>query len=209
MNGTLVEDINYLGRTMMMFNKLRPAGRIIEDLLESDWQYAIAMGEFQTFVMPLPFGLFSQSLNLWLKVAPVTIELELVMSPMDALVGYTAGAAVVRAWEINNVQLKCDAVYCTSEFTDQYSQMLLENTPLPVPFSSYAVQMQSIPVNGNTFSVNINRAFTRLRSIWFTFYGAATATGEIPALPEQQSNVQQMRTRSVVPQNQKIGRAHV
>ena len=60
-NGTLVEDINYLGRTMMMFNKLRPAARVIEDLLESDWEYAIQKDEFQTFVMPLPFGLFSQS----------------------------------------------------------------------------------------------------------------------------------------------------
>jgi hypothetical protein len=169
-NGTLVEDINYLGRTMMMFKKCMPALRGIENALEADWEMPIPAGKSHTFMMQIPFGMFSQSLNLWLKVAPITIELELCQD-MSYPIQAPTNTVLARSWQLENAQLKCDAVYCTSEFTDQYSQMLLENTPLPVPFSTYAVQMQTIAGTASAFSVNINRAFTRLRSIWFTFMG--------------------------------------
>ena len=175
-----------------------PATRGIENLLEADWQSPILQGQMKRYLMPIPFGLFSQSLNLWLKVAPITIELELVLSPMDCIAGVNA-----RSWQLEDVQLKTDAVYCTSEFSDQYSQMLLENTPLPVPFSSYAVQMQSIPGPVTTFSVNINRAFTRLRSIWFTFFGTAVDTAADQPPNNKVSLLQPFRSPNIVAANQK------
>ena len=197
-NGTLVEDINYLGRTMYMFNKCAPTLRNVENLLESDWQIPIPAGSRKTFVMPIPFGLFSQSLCLWLKVAPITIELELCLNLMDPIT-----TANPRIWQIEDAQLKCDAVYCTSEFTDQCSQMLLENTPLPVPFSSYAVQMQSIPAATTSFSVNINRAFTRLRSIWFTFMGPAADLAIDYSAQTKISVLQSIRSPVIIGVNQK------
>ena len=197
-NGTLVEDINYLGRTMYMFNKCAPALRGIENLLESDWQLPIPAQSSKRFVMPIPFGLFSQSLCLWLKVAPITIELELCLNLMDPIT-----TANPRIWQIKDAQLKCDAVYCASEFTGQYSQMLLETAPLPVPFSSYAVQMQSIPAATTSVSVNINRAFTRLRSIWFTFVGPAADLAIDYSAQNKVSVLQSIRSPVIVGVNQK------
>ena len=197
-NGALVEDINYLGRTVYMFNKRAPTLRGIENLLESDWQLPIPAQSSKRLVMPIPFGLFSQSLCLWLKMAPITIELELCLNMMDPIATQNP-----RIWQIEDAQLKCDAVYCTSEFTGQYSQMLLENTPLPVPFSSYAVQMQSIPAATTSFSVNINRAFTRLRSIWFTFMGPAADLPADTALYQKVSLLLPFRSPTIIAVNQK------
>ena len=163
-NGTLVEDIMYWGRTMLMWNKLIPFERAANDTLEADWQYPIPGGKMRRYCLPLPFGLFTQHLCLWLKVAPITIELELPLDYGDCIADATA------TWQIQDVQLKADCLYTTTEFSDQYAQMLLENVPIPIPLQSCAVQMQTVPAGADSFSININRAFTRLKAIFFTFY---------------------------------------
>jgi hypothetical protein len=80
--------------------------------------------------------------------------------------------------------------------------MLLENTPLPVPFSSYAVQMQTIPGTATAFSININRAFTRLRSIWFTFDGPPVGHDLQQCTQTKTSLIPYYRTPAVVAVNQ-------
>ena len=90
-----------------------------------------------------------------------------------------------RQWTIQNVQIKADTLICESTFTEQYSKILLEGDPLPIPITSYSQQMQAVNPAFDSYSININRAFTRLRAVLFTFWGPAgnvTAGGDYPTI---------------------------
>lgn len=191
LNGTVVEDIQYWGRTHTMLRLLMPQNRIQDDTLENDWKYPIPAGTKRRFVLPLPFGLFQQPYYLWLKVAPITIELELCQLATDCI--KTAGAGVTQSWEIGDIQIKADTIMCTAEFTEQYSRTLLQNIPLPIPISTMAVQMQALPAATREISINVNRAFTRLKQIWFTFMGPASDQSAVAG-----------RTRAVEADDQKV-----
>jgi hypothetical protein len=186
-NGVQVEDIQYYGRLCTMLRKLQPRNRIADDLIETDWSLPIARGQRKRFMLTLPFGLFNQHLYIWLKVAPLTVELELPLNCMESVQG-NAG----RVWQIENVQMKVDTVYCDAAFCDQYSQLLLQGSPLPIPIQSYSVQMQSVNQTFDAWSINVNRAFSRLRAVLFTFFGTAVVV-----------NNPTTRTPAVVPANQK------
>jgi hypothetical protein len=125
-------------------------------------------------------GLLAQNKYIWLKVCPLTIELELPLNCLESVKGTDD-----RQWTIQNVQIKADTVICESTFTEQYSQLLLEGTPLPIPITSYSQQMQAVNPNFDSYSINVNRAFTRLRTVMWTFFGTAldkTAVADYPAI---------------------------
>jgi hypothetical protein len=72
------------------------------------------------------------------------------------------------AWEILDVQLKCDLISLYNALDNEYAQHLLQGKPLPINYSSYICQQQV--VTGSQFSVNVSRAFTRLKSVFVTLY---------------------------------------
>ena len=113
-NGVQVEDIQYYGRLCSMLRKLEPKNRLQDDLLETDWKQPIARGERKRFMLDLPFGLFNQHLYIWLKVAPLTIELELPLNCMESIQGVDD-----RVWQIENMQMKVNTAFCDSAFCDQ------------------------------------------------------------------------------------------
>jgi hypothetical protein len=189
MNSTLVEDITWYHRVTTMYDRLMPSTRRIENLLENPWTQPLP-GQAddadkckRKVVHGLAAGLFnSNERMLWLKVAPLQIELELVGNALDAV--ESTDPAVAADWELQDVRLLGDVVYCTSEFVDNFSRSLLKSIPLPIAITTYAVQKVGFSLQGGkAFTVNINRALTRLKSIWWTMepeYNAAN--NPLPAL---------------------------
>ena len=146
-----------------MLRELGPKNRVQDDLMETDWKLPIARGERKRFMIDLPFGLFNQHLYIWLKVAPLTI-----VNCMESTHGVDD-----RVWQIENAQMKVDTIFCDSAFCDQYSQLLLQGSPPPTPIQSYQLQMQTVNQAFDAWSINVNRAFSRLRAVLFTFFGTA------------------------------------
>lgn len=149
----------------------------------------IAPGASKRFLMELPFGLFQQPHYLMLKACPITIELELVQDPKEAVwSNISAGNPLVprsEKWTILDVQLKADTCRISQDIVETYNRHLLSGNPLPIPFSTYTTQMMALPGNQESFNVQVARAFTRLKTIYFTFYKAP----EAPLTTTQQSEL--------------------
>jgi hypothetical protein len=176
-NSTLVEDITYLNRTVSMYERVLPSYRRISNTLESNWQEPIAAGESRRFVQPIPVGLMNQDKYIWLKVCPLQFEIELVSNYLDCAQGNSADLA----WEIDDVRILADSVHVTAEFSDNISRSLLRSVPLPMSIVTYAVNKIGFSLAGQSqFTVNINRALTRLKSIWWTMEAPVARDGYNP-----------------------------
>ena len=202
-NGVVVEDIMYANRMYMMLYAMNPQRRNASNLLEWSWQSenppiagntaaqeevysTIAATASKRFMGELPFGLFKQPLYLMLKACPITIELEICQDPEEALcttIAAAGAAAPLPAYEalarstaftLSDVQIKADTCTVSQDLVERYSQHLLSGKPLPIPFSSFITQMQALTGQAS-FNVQVARAFSRLKGVWFNFYRTPVA----------------------------------
>ena len=120
-----------------------------------------------------------------LQYAPITIELELCSDLTDPIMsvddvgcrinssGNPASTANLGAknnsqtWIIENPCIKCDVCVLDNALNNEYAALLLSGKALPINISSYVAQTQTI--SGQTPSVNITRALSRLKSVFCTF----------------------------------------
>ena len=186
--GTLIEDFDY-NRTCEMFEVLTSKHNRENDDIENfgyraDTQepgitHTVAMlpgipgGSHQTVGFKLCSGLLNQPKMLPLKYVPLTIELELVNNANDPIVTPGVNAVFTTTntsndWQIENVQLKCDICNLDNSLQNNYDSHLLSGKSLPINFNTYITQSQAI--SGNDVSISLNRAITRLKSIFVTFW---------------------------------------
>ena len=186
--GTLIEDFDY-NRTCEMFEVLTSKHNRENDDIENFGYRAdshepdvvqstttlpgIPGSSHQTVGFKLCSGLLNQPKMLPLKYVPLTIELELVNSANDPIV--TPGVNAVfttlnttNDWQMENVQLKCDICNLDNSLQNNYDSHLLSGKSLPINFNTYITQSQAI--SGNDVSISLNRAITRLKSIFVTFW---------------------------------------
>ncbi len=129
------------------------------------------MINIQFFFKPL-CGLFHQPKYLPLKYCGgITIELELVSSLEEPIISFAntefTAANTSKKWGIENVQCKCDLLTLDNQLENSYAEHLLSGKTLPVNLNTYVSMNQS--VNGKSIRVNINRSFTRLKSVFVSF----------------------------------------
>ena len=169
--GQSCEDIDEYARTHEMFNILQStavrANDAVEGVVEGD---TLAANKSRRVGMKLLSGLLNQGKMIPLRVAPIEIELELAGEPGDAQYGSTA-------WEINDVQLKCDLCTLDNELENSYAKHLLSGQALPINYGTYISQSQVVP--DMQFSVHVSRAVTRLKSIFMTLLGPNTSKPHI------------------------------
>ena len=134
-------------------------------------------------------GLVSCGKLIPLQYAPITIELEVCSDITDPIMSVddvacninssgtgTANSGVKnnsQLWQIQNPNVKCDVCVLDSALNNEYAALLLSGKALPINISSYVMQMQTI--SGQTPSVNITRALSRLKSVFCTFDQAISA----------------------------------
>ena len=120
-----------------------------------------------------------------LQYAPIVIELEVCNSMTDPIMSVNDEACGIfsvavgttpkntsQAWRIENPNIKCDVCVLDSALNNEYAALLLSGKALPINISSYVMQSQTI--SGQTPSVNITRALSRLKSVFCTFDQAYT-----------------------------------
>ena len=144
----------------------------------------IPEGSSQTVLFKPLSGLLMQNRMLPLRYAPITIELELVDDarepvlsgsssldlPNNANVGDNALAESTSLsvnWSISNVQVKCDVCTLDNALDNSYAQHLLSGKSLPISYSTFVSQMQTIAGQDSPV-INVSRALTRLKSVFVT-----------------------------------------
>ena len=100
-------------------------------------------------------------------------EFELASTATDVLsIGGTHESA---DFAISNVQLKCDLVVLDSNLDNEYAQHLLDGGSLPINFCTFTTASQLITdINS---SVNVQRTFTRLKSVFVSLSSDDTTHG--------------------------------
>ena len=120
------------------------------------------------------FGLLHQDKLLPLRYCPLQIELELANNGADAVhVGSYSGETHTANWDMTDVQVKCDLLTLDNALENEYASHLLSSKTLPVNFSTWNHTNQSTG-NGKNLSAHINRALTRLKSVFITLHNSDT-----------------------------------
>jgi hypothetical protein len=91
------------------------------------------------------------------------------------------------AWELNNVQLKCDVITLDNGLENEYSAHLLSGKALPVNYGTFI--MQKTIVGGPDFSTSITRSLSRLKSVFLSFSGGAFGDATSNTLPQPGSEM--------------------
>ena len=136
-------------------------------------------------------GLFSQIKYIPLRYCPLILEFEVVNDILDPIVATTEGVSTDAnkfttantsfLWMISQVQLKCDLVTLDNTLENEYATHLMQGNSLPINYDTYVSQMQTI--SDYTYSCNITRSLTRLKSVFVNFDGdgiGETGGGAIP-----------------------------
>ena len=160
---------------------------------------AVAVPGFknQTTVAFKPLaGIFSQWKYLPLKyMGNLTIELELVSSALDCIVNpddydeadtgiaqllrekFIADVALPggnatntsKDFELNNAFVQCDVCTLDNNLNNEYVKHLLEGKGLPITYTTYITQSQSVEGN-DSISVPVIRSVSKLVASFITFY---------------------------------------
>ena len=118
------------------------------------------------------FGIFNQPKYIPLQWLPLTVEFELVTGATDAIATPLAGSLFPTTgtssnWQIEDCQIKADVIELDSAVHNEYAAHLMQGHPIPINYTSYITQLQSI-ANG-TIAVNITRSCSRLKSVFINF----------------------------------------
>lgn len=198
--GQVVEDIDYYNHVHEMFHTMTPKfvrnnddiegfgnGLPSTDQATEDAEAAnggfpnkytgIKGGSHTTVSFRFLSGLFNQDKFLPIRYCPITIELELCNQMTDPIVTKNASSQtttfqsnISQTWQIQNVMLKADVVTLDNSLDNEYAQHLLEGKTLPISYNTYVSQLLSLQTSSGNFTANITRSFTRLKSVFATFY---------------------------------------
>jgi len=70
----------------------------------------------------------------------------------------------------------CDIVTLDSALQNNYAEIVISGKPLPINYSTYVSQFQSI--TSSDFAINVSRAVTRLKSVFINFDGGVRYDGD-------------------------------
>ncbi len=155
-------------------------------------------GAMSVLFKPLS-GLFAQRRYIPLRYCPLILEFEIVNDVNDPVIFSLDPATPQTAldfnlnnssneWMISQVQLKCDLVTLDNGLENEYAADLLSGKSLPLKYDTYISQMQTI--SDYTYSCNITRSLTRLKSVFVNFDGQGIGEAATPgALPHSGAEV--------------------
>jgi hypothetical protein len=141
----------------------------------SDEPPEIAASSTRKILMPVHSGLLNQAKFLPLPfVGPLVIELDIISDPAEAF-KKNAETDTTR-WQLEDCYLLADSITLDNELQNQYSQAVLSGKNLPLHFSSYHTIMQGNPSQADTMTVLGTRGFTKLKTLFLTFFNTPPLT---------------------------------
>ena len=187
--GAIVDDIDYYNRVHEMLHILTSESNRDNDSLEgfgarwddkTSWNAwntdygAIVKGNSARAVTFKPlFGLLNQPKYIPLMWSPLVFEFEVVNDAKEAIVGVAnsfTSSNTSTAWQIQDVRIVCDLVTLDSALQNSYAEHVLSGKALPINYSSYVSQFQTL--TSTDFAVSVTRAVSRLKSVFINFNGA-------------------------------------
>jgi hypothetical protein len=186
--GAIVDDIDYYNRVHEMLHILTSkanrdndssegfGARWDEDASYGNWTTdygAVVKGNSARAVTFKPlFGLLNQPKYIPLMWSPLVFEFEVVNDAKEAIVGVAnsfTSSNTSTAWQIQDVRIVCDLVTLDSALQNSYAEHVLSGKALPINYSSYISQFQTL--TSTDFAVSVTRAVSRLKSVFINFNG--------------------------------------
>ena len=178
-------DSDY-GKNLIENPTVTGGGSILDQPFVTQYTSIFVSGDFKTVSFTPLAGIISQSKMIPLKYCPLTFEFEVCNNLYDPIIspdapGWndTSVAAAFgqfnltgfsRSWQIENPVIKCDVCRMDNELENQFAQRFLSGQTIPISYSTFVYQHQAL--SGQTPSVNITRALSRLKSVFCTLEGA-------------------------------------
>ena len=176
--GQILEDIDNYNRLHEMFDMMKSSNKRDNDAIEGFGRSNtlpvvpdnLAKDASRSLCFTPMSGILKQKKYLPIKFCPLQFEFELASTATDVLsIGGTHESA---DFAISNVQLKCDLVQLDSGLDSGYATFLLDGHNIPINFSTFTTASQLITdINP---SVNVQRTFTRLKSVFVSLSSDAT-----------------------------------
>jgi hypothetical protein len=117
-------------------------------------------------------GFFASHYLIPLSMFPITIELTL-CDPGNVAVYQSNATTYSQQYQITNPRILADVVNVDSSIQAQLSSALLEGRALPLTFNTWNNTYYSV-ATGPSWSININRGFSRLNTMLLSHTNAAT-----------------------------------
>ena len=196
--GQLLEDIDYYNKVHEMFHYFQSSTvrqndntegflgneyNLNTNMVIANSQAAIAgAGGYMTVAFRPLSGLLNQDKYLPIRYAPITLEFEIVNNYTDCVIApgcndfTTTNTSAL--WELQQFQIKCDVCTLDNALDNEYAQHLLSGKSLPINFATFVTQLQAITSNSSV-SINVQRAFTRLKSAFISLVNTDDLNGGI------------------------------
>ena len=188
--GSLVEDIDNVGSLTAMLERLKSSARRYNDAMESGHAMtggattaaynvdnesltAIGAGEARRTISKLPFGLMAQ--DKWMPLSQVSaggVVLELELSS-NASQAFAVDAANTISWSIKDVFLHATAYDVDSSVANSITEHISQGEPLP--YHCTTVYSTKHFLTQDNFSIQLQRASTRLKQVYCVIHKASTA----------------------------------
>ena len=159
-------------------------GDILKDRFIAHYS-GIYPGDTKTVCFTPLSGIVSQGKMIPLRYCPLTFEFELcnnlydpIISPdspgwlpvtTESIFGPSTSFGYSRNWQIENPVIKCDVCRMDNSLENEFAQKFLSGQTIPISYSTFVFQHQAL--SGQSPSVNITRALSRLKSVFCTFTG--------------------------------------
>ena len=181
-NGSAVlEDVEEYGRVYQMFSELLSSQRRYNNISEGWGDTGAAQGTLAVPFSPDPIpadssrqvcvtllsSFLSQGKMIPLSMLPITIECEL--DDADA-----AFAGTGNAWEITRPRLLADVCDLDQALANSYAKHILDGKSLPMYMHGLYSLRAAVPAGSSLFSLPIARGFTRLSTVYVTFWDGQT-----------------------------------
>ncbi len=181
-NGSAVlEDIEEYGRVYQLFSELLPSQRRYNNITEA-WGATSATGSFDVpftvdaipadssrqVCVTLLSSFLSQGKMIPLSLLPITIECEL-NPDADACFSGTGNS-----WEITRPRLLADVCDIDQALANSYAKHILDGKSLPMYMHGLYSLRAAVPAGSSLYSLPIARGFTRLSTVYVTFWDGAT-----------------------------------
>ena len=186
-SGAIVDDIDYYNRVHEMLHILTSKNNRENDDVEgfglrwddenyglwnaADTTVEIPGGTNKTVTFKPLFGLLNQAKYIPLMWSPLTFELEIVNGILDPIIGLAGtiftDANTSTAWKIQDIRIVCDLVTLDSGLQNSYAEHVLSGKALPINYSTYITQFQTITTSN--IAANVSRSASRLKSVFITF----------------------------------------
>jgi hypothetical protein len=141
---------------------------------QEDFDYAGNVYDSRRVMFKPLLGMFNQEKLLPLRYMPMQLELELVNQQADAvIVGAYDSRGHAENWSISDIQCKCDLLTLDNSLDNEFASHLLSGKSLPINLSTWNHTNQSTG-DDKDFSSHINRALTRLKSVFITLKNGDT-----------------------------------